>query len=167
MAGITCPIVPITRDPAIIAQRVVKRSTVKTQILRLGLAHRIEKLETRDIGVALCGDQCDLRVQQFLLGVKDLDDRPRADTLLGPVALEGKLISLDRNGLGLDSALGCIVAGEGRTGRLDHRTLGPDDLFERLTLLGLRLANSGSRQTALKNWNIGTNADGRLRTGVR
>ena len=85
------------RDTAIIAERIVKRSAVEPEILRLGLAHRVQQLEAGDIGVALGGHQRDLRVQQLLLGIEDVEDGAGADALLGAGAFERELVGLDRD----------------------------------------------------------------------
>ena len=51
------PVVPIARDIAIIAERIVERPALEPEIVGLGLAHRVKQLEAGDIGVAPRGDQ--------------------------------------------------------------------------------------------------------------
>ena len=88
MARIARPVAPVARDPAIIAERVVKRSAFEAEIVGLGLAHRIQQLEARDILVAARGHQRHLRVQQFLLGVEHVEDGAGADAVLSARAFK-------------------------------------------------------------------------------
>ena len=56
----------------VIAERVVERSTVEPEVLRLSLAHGVEQLEAGNVGVAPRAHQRNLAVEQFLLGVQHL-----------------------------------------------------------------------------------------------
>ena len=99
MARIARPVVPVAGDVAVIAERIVERPAVEPEILRLGLAHGVQQLEAGDIGVALGRNQRDLRVEQFLLGIEDVEDGAGADALLGAGAFERELVGLDRDRL--------------------------------------------------------------------
>ena len=72
VARIARPVVPIARDAAVIAQRIVERTATKTEVVGFGLPHGVEQLEARDIGVTPCRNELDLRVEQFLLGIEDV-----------------------------------------------------------------------------------------------
>ena len=72
MALVARPVVPIVGNAAVIAERIVERPTVEAEVLRLGLAHRVQQLEAGDVGVALGGDQATCELQQLLLGVRAL-----------------------------------------------------------------------------------------------
>ena len=52
MAGCLVPVVPIARNVAIIAQRIIQRPAVEPEHVGLRLAHRVEQLEAGDIGIA-------------------------------------------------------------------------------------------------------------------
>ena len=71
------------RDPTVIAERIVKRAAVEAEIIGLGLAHGVQQLEAGDVSVALGGHQRDLRVQQLLLGIEDVENGARTNALFG------------------------------------------------------------------------------------
>ena len=63
MARLPRPIAPRARNAAIIAGRIVERSAFEAEVVGLGLAHGVQQLEARDIGVAPRRHELDLRVQ--------------------------------------------------------------------------------------------------------
>src|SRR3546814_2536011 len=67
---------------------VIERAALEPQVARLGLAHRGEHREGGDIGVALRRDELDLRVQIFLLGVQNVEDRAGAHAVFGANAFQ-------------------------------------------------------------------------------
>ena len=139
----------------VIAERIVQGAAIEAEVLGLGLAHGVQQLEAGDVCVALGGDQRDLRVQQFLLGVEDIEHGAGADALLGARAFERELVGLDGDGVGLDRLLRGVIGREGRTGRGDDGALGPDDLLQGLPLERLRLAGAGRGRPP---WKIGMRA---------
>src|SRR3546814_2668727 len=64
--GIAIPIPDAVVDAIVIRDWIVEHAAVEPEIARLGLAHRREQREARDIGVAPRGDERDLRIEQFL-----------------------------------------------------------------------------------------------------
>ena len=87
MAGIARPVAPVVRDVPIIAERVVEGAAIESEGLRLRLSHGVQQLEASHISIALRGHERDLRIQQFLLRVEDVENGPRSDALLGAGAL--------------------------------------------------------------------------------
>ena len=60
---------------------------IQPQILGLRLAHRGQQREARDIGIAPRRHQLHLCVDQFLLGVEDIQNGAVSDAVFGPDAL--------------------------------------------------------------------------------
>ena len=143
------PVVPIAGDAAIIAERVVERSALESQIVGFGLAHRIREREAGDIGLAARGHQFDLAVEQFLLGVEHVEDGASADAIFGARAFERQLVGLHRDLAGSDDIERGMISGESGPGIGHHQALGGDALLERLALERLRLADSRGGKPAL------------------
>ena len=114
----------IAGDAAVIAERIVERAAFEPEIVGLGLAHGVQQLEAGDIGVAPRGHQRDLRIEQFLLGIEDVEDGAGADAVLGAGAFERQFVGLHRDLVRCDRLLRGLVAGEGRAGVGDDRALG-------------------------------------------
>ena len=156
MPGVARPVVPIAGDPAVIAERIVKRPTVQPELLSLRLPHCVQELEAGDIGIAPSRHEQNLRVQQLLLGVEDVENGAGADTLLGPSAFEGELVGLNRDGFRLDCLQRGFLVGKSGAGGFDDGSLGPDDSLERLPLSRLRLADPGGGKPALEDRDVST-----------
>ena len=165
VARVHRPIVPIVGDAAIVAERVVERTAVEPEVGRFGHAHRVEQGEARDISVVLGADQCDLRAQQLLLGVEDVEDGAGTDALFGARALERELVGLDGDGLRLNLLLSRIIVGKGGAGRRDDCALGADDLLERLAFECLGLPGARCGKPALEDRNLGVEPDRGLVAG--
>ena len=161
------PVAPIARDAAIVAERIVERPALKPEILGLGLAHRVEQLEAPDIGLAPRGDEFDLRVEQFLLGIEHVEDGPRPDAVLGPRAFQRQLVGGDGDLVGGDRILRCLIGREGRPGIGDDRALGGDALLERLAFDRLGLADPRGGKAALVDRDAALDADAGRRSGRR
>ena len=156
------PVVPIAGDAAIIAERVVERPAIEAEVGGIGDPHRVEQLEPSDVGVAFGGHQRDLRVEQLLLRIEDVENRTGADALLGAGAFKGELVRRNRDLVGLNRIARGLVGRISRARGGDDGTLGADDLLQRLGFGRLGLPDARGGKSALVEGNSPAKADGRL-----
>ncbi|PAV92526.1 hypothetical protein WR25_08458 [Diploscapter pachys] len=109
----------------VVEHRVVQRAALQPQIARLGMAHRRQQREARDIGIAPRAHQRHLTVEQFLLRVQNLE---HGDHLLR----------------GLPHRIG-------RSRLCDDVPLGRGHRLQRLAALGFRLPHLCGGTTALED----------------